>query len=85
MRRWSPYLWLFVLAALIAAVVYWWYTDWWAYYYPGGDPNPRPKFIMPWWWQFGESAVVGVLAATPLVGLAWLVGSVWSRLTKRFS
>ena len=81
MARRRPYLLFFLVAAMIAGVVYWRYADWWVYV--GIGPDAWPKFIMPWWFQLGASAVVGVLAATPLVGLARLVGWFWSRRTER--
>jgi hypothetical protein len=79
MPRRHSYLWFFLLSALFAAVVYWRNADWWVYV--GTGPERWAKFIMPWWWQIGESAVVGMLAAAPLVGFERLVVWVWSRLS----
>jgi hypothetical protein len=63
--------WVFAVEAPLCALLYWWFADWWAYV---DDPNgPWPKFIMPWWWQVIESAIVGSLAAGFLTGVWWLV------------
>jgi hypothetical protein len=74
---------VFAIAAPVCGLVYWWFTDWWAYV---DDPRgPWPKFVMPWWWQVGESGVVGSLAGGLLAGVWRLGWWGWSRRAIRCS
>ena len=68
MRRF--YLIIFMTVLPLASVIYWWRADWWAYVYMSS--GSQPKFIMPCWWQIGESCVVGSLAASVIVGALYL-------------
>jgi len=65
------YLAVFMTVLPLTSVVYWWRADWWAYVYLSS--GPQPKFMMPWWWQIGESCVVGSVAATLVVGAFFLL------------
>jgi hypothetical protein len=62
-------------------MVYWWFADWWAYveFHEG----PRPKFVMPLWWQVVESSLGGVVAGGLLAWVCWLGWWAWSRRTDR--
>ena len=72
--------WVFAVAVLVSGLLYWWFADWWAYVeFPEG---PMPKFVMPWWWQAIESAMIGVLAGSLLTGAWWLAWWSWSGRTR---
>jgi hypothetical protein len=69
----------FISAWLLAGWLYWLKADWWAYRYVNPGQPMEPKFEMPGWWQFGESAIVGLLAC----GVASLASVVVVRLWRR--
>jgi hypothetical protein len=60
---------VFLIATSASGFLYWRWADWWAYVQ---DPirGPWPKFVMPWWWQVGESLVVGSAVGALAAGLA---------------
>ena len=76
--RRRPYLFVFLLATVVAAYVYRQWADWWAYVQ---DPirGPWPKFVLPWWWQLGVSLVVGSAAGGLVLALALCVVKLWRR------
>lgn len=78
MRR--SLLWVFLASSLVFGLAYWWQTDWWAYV--GVGPDRMPKFTMPWWWQFGESGLVGAAAGGLLAGAVYLLHAGLCRLTR---
>ena len=54
------------LAAAVVGFVYWLRADWWAYVQSDDGSAPWPLFKVPWWFQIGESLVIGLAVTVPL-------------------